>query len=72
MFLQCDNCEGNLFQRKDDNEEIIRKRLEEYQEKTAPLISYYNDKGVLSEIEVEGELSQNVKDTLEILDSLVN
>ncbi len=66
----CDECQGNLFQRKDDNEEIIKKRLEEYQEKTAPLISYYNEKGFLVEIEVEGELSKNVKDTLEIIDSL--
>jgi adenylate kinase len=64
----CDNCEGNLFQRKDDCKEVIQKRLEEYQEKTAPLISYYNKKGNLVEIEVERDVAQNVKDTLNIIE----
>jgi adenylate kinase len=32
-----------LMQRPDDQPETIRKRLTEYQEKTAPLIGYYDD-----------------------------
>jgi adenylate kinase len=66
---KCDECEGNLSQRKDDNKEIVKKRLEEYKKKTEPLIDYYNEKGILDEISVEGDLSRNVKDTLEVLDS---
>jgi adenylate kinase len=66
----CDECEGNLFQRKDDNESVIKKRLEEYQEKTAPLIYYYDEKGNLVEVELEGDLLKNVRDTLEVLNSI--
>ncbi|MEJ2267451.1 MAG: hypothetical protein P8X70_00010 [Nanoarchaeota archaeon] len=40
-----------------------------YKEKTEALIDYYNEKGLLDEISVEGDLSRNVKDTLEVLDS---
>ncbi len=65
----CNECEGELFQRKDDNEEIIKKRLEEYYKKTEPLVDYYNEKGILKEVKAEGELSENVKETLKLLDS---
>lgn len=67
----CDNCEGNLFQREDDKENVVKKRLEIYKEKTKPLVSYYIQKGTLIEVEVEGDLSKNVKDTLEVIDSIM-
>jgi len=37
----CDNCGGKLFQRSDDKEETIRKRLEVYEKETAALIDFY-------------------------------
>jgi adenylate kinase len=37
--------------RKDDTEETIRRRLEVYREKTAPLIEYYRDRGTLHAID---------------------
>lgn len=40
----CDKCGGNLIQREDDKEEVIRKRLEVYHSQTAALIDYYKDK----------------------------
>lgn len=40
----CDKCGGNLIQREDDKEEVIRKRLEVYHGQTAALIDYYKDK----------------------------
>lgn len=44
----CDNCGENLIQRQDDsNPEAIKRRLEIYEEKTSPLVEYYNKKGVL-------------------------
>ncbi len=36
----CDKCGGALFQRDDDKEETIRKRLDVYEAQTAPLIAY--------------------------------
>lgn len=47
----CDACGGQLFQRDDDQEETIRRRLQVYAEQTAPLISYYQGTGVLLELD---------------------
>lgn len=43
----CDLCGGELYQRDDDREETIRKRLTVYREQTSPLIDYYRQGGVL-------------------------
>jgi len=43
----CARCGGELYQRKDDNPETVRKRLIVYNAQTAPLIDYYSKKGLL-------------------------
>ncbi len=43
----CSRCGGELYQRKDDNPETVKSRLEVYTKQTAPLIAYYKEKGVL-------------------------
>ena len=43
----CPKCGGDLYQRDDDNESTVRNRLKVYERSTAPLVSYYRDKGVL-------------------------
>ena len=40
----CDLCDNELYQREDDKPETINRRLEVYQEQTAPLINYYRDR----------------------------
>lgn len=47
----CDACGGSLFQRDDDQEETIRKRLQVYANQTEPLISYYRDADLLMELD---------------------
>ncbi|MCL2324588.1 MAG: adenylate kinase [Actinomycetia bacterium] len=47
----CKECGGALEQRADDNESTIRNRLSVYEEQTAPLINYYQGKGLLVEID---------------------
>jgi adenylate kinase len=42
----CDKCEGPLYQRPDDNPEVIKKRLQVYQEQTIPLIQFYKKKNI--------------------------
>jgi adenylate kinase len=42
----CDKCGGELYQRSDDNPEVIKKRLQVYREQTEPLIAYYQQKKV--------------------------
>jgi adenylate kinase len=52
----CDKCGGELFQRDDDKEETIKKRLEVYESQTAPLIDYYGNKGILKRFEGTGSI----------------
>jgi len=53
-----------LFQRPDDTEETVAKRLKVYEEKTRPLIDYYADKGILQTIDAEGDV-EDVTERLE-------
>ena len=48
-----DVCDGELYQRADDNPETQKRRIEVYMAQTAPLIAYYRAKGQL--IELSGE-----------------
>ncbi|MFA4992101.1 MAG: adenylate kinase [Candidatus Omnitrophota bacterium] len=63
----CDKCGGELYQRKDDNEETIKKRLEVYDSQTKDLIEYYGKKGVLEEISGDLEAGAVYKEVLAIL-----
>ena len=60
----CDKCGGELFQRDDDKPEAIKKRLQVYQEQTAPLIDYYKEKGILVDIDTEKPIPEIVADTV--------
>ncbi len=63
----CDDCDGELYQREDDQEEIIRRRLETYKVQTAPLIEHYRVRDLLTEINGDGRV-ESIKD--HVLDSL--
>ena len=47
--------------RSDDNEESIRVRMNEYREKTEPLVGYYRGRGVLVEVDGEGSVDEIAK-----------
>ena len=53
----CDKDGGELFQRDDDKEETIKKRLQVYESQTAPLIDYYSKKGIVRKIAGTGSIS---------------
>ena len=53
----CDECGGELYQRADDSEETIKNRLQVYTDTTAPLVDYYEAKGLL--YTVDGNLPIN-------------
>jgi adenylate kinase len=57
----CDKCGGELYQRDDDKEETIKKRLDVYEAQTAPLIDYYNKKGVLRSVQGTGGIEDIFK-----------
>jgi adenylate kinase len=47
----CDHCGTGLIQRPDDTPEAIKRRLDIYFEQTAPLLAYYEQRGLLSRID---------------------
>jgi adenylate kinase len=47
----CDICGARLEIREDDKPEVVRKRLETYHEKTEPVVSYYEDRGILRRVD---------------------
>ncbi len=53
----CDKCGGALFQRDDDKEETIKKRLDVYTKQTAPLIDYYSKKNIMKTIMGTGSIN---------------
>lgn len=64
----CDRCGGVLYQRDDDREETVRRRLQVYWEQTAPLISYYRRKQLLREVDGVGEVEEVGERLLRALD----
>ena len=63
----CDKCSGELFQRDDDKEATIKKRLEVYNAQTAPLIDYYGKKGILKSVSGTGNIDDIFKKVCEVL-----
>ncbi|WP_018753974.1 adenylate kinase [Paenibacillus sanguinis] len=63
----CDKCGGELYQRSDDNEESVGTRLDEYINKTAPLLKFYEEKGLLREINGEQEIDMVSKEVISLL-----
>ena len=61
VWGKCDKCGGELYQRPDDNETSVKKRLEVYFAETAPLIDYYAQGSKLLEIDGEGGVAEVAK-----------
>jgi len=61
---KCDVCGSELYQREDDKEETVRKRLEVYHASTEPLIGYYKNKGLLKGIDGNKEINEVLEDIL--------
>ena len=63
----CDECGSQLQQRKDDTVEQLKVRMEEYDNKTKPIIDYFEPKGVVTHIDASrnaGETFAQVKEAL--------
>lgn len=63
----CDRCGAELVQRSDDRAETVEARLSVYEEQTAPLIAYYRQRDVLSEVDGSGAIEEVYKRLLELL-----
>ncbi|MFG3046520.1 adenylate kinase [Streptomyces sp. NPDC048202] len=63
----CDVCGGELYQRDDDSEDTVRKRLEVYHTQTEPIIDYYKAQGLVVTISSLGPVDEITKRALEAL-----
>jgi adenylate kinase len=66
---RCDKDGGELVQRADDREEVIRERLAAYHRQTQPLVEYYRGRGVLVDVDGSSAAEEVTRKVLEILDS---
>ena len=57
-FDKCPNCGGDVYQREDDKEEVIKRRLEVYEEQTAPIVSFYRNEGLLITVSATGSVEE--------------
>lgn len=64
----CDKCGGELFQRDDDKEATIKKRLEVYTAQTEPLMGYYRAKGILKSVPGTGSIDEIFSNICAILE----
>jgi adenylate kinase len=66
----CDICGGELYQRDDDREETVRKRLAIYYEETEPIIGYYREQGLVSTIPALAAVPEVTRRALDALPEL--
>jgi len=64
----CDKCDGELYQRSDDNEETVSKRVNVYFDETSPLIEYYTSRSKLVEINGEQDIDKVFNDIVKALE----
>ena len=65
----CDVCGGELYQRADDNEETVSKRIQVYLDETKPLVDYYSKEGIIANINGEQSIDKVFADIVDALGS---
>ena len=63
----CDRCGGDLFQRDDDRNETIQKRLQVYEKQTKPLVAFYQERGKLHRLVADGSPQEVYQQTKQVL-----
>ena len=66
----CDIDGGKLYQREDDNPETVSNRLSVNVKQSKPILEYYNNKGVLKNIDGSEDIDEVTNDVIDILDHL--
>ena len=63
----CDVCGGELYQRADDNEETVSKRIQVYLDETKPLADYYSNEGIIANINGQQSIDKVFEDIVNSL-----
>ena len=66
----CDVCGGELYQREDDTRESVERRLRIYETKTKPLLDYYDEQGILYNINGMQNFNHVYDDIVLVLEDL--
>ncbi|MCT1927184.1 adenylate kinase [Staphylococcus pasteuri] len=66
----CDLDGGKLYQREDDNPETVSNRLKVNVKQSKPILEYYDNKGVLNNIDGSKDIEEVTTDVIDILDQL--
>ena len=64
----CDRCGGELYVRPDDTEEVLSSRLDVYEQQTAPLLEYYNERKLVMNINGDQDLDNVFAEIMRCLD----
>ncbi len=67
----CDKCNGPLVQRKDDEPETVRKRIQVYRQETSPLAEYYKKKKLLVDVDASKKPKEVYNSAVKIINELV-
>lgn len=65
----CDRCNGQLFRRDDDEPQTVLRRIEVYNDQTAPLADHYEEQGVLRRIDATGKVDKVTERAIAALDA---
>ena len=65
----CDICKGELYQRADDNEETVSKRIQVYLDETKPLADYYSKVGIIADTDGQQSIDKVFNDIVSALES---
>lgn len=63
----CDKCQGELYQRLDDSVQKVGTRLDEYTNKTELLLAYYENQGLLHQVDAEKEIDRVTSEIVSLL-----
>jgi adenylate kinase len=66
----CDKCGGQVIQRVDDREDVIKTRLETYRTQTAPLIEFYSQRGLLRTVDASQEAEAVERQVVGMIEAL--
>jgi adenylate kinase len=67
----CDRCGGQLSQRSDDRQDVVRERLEVYYRDTLPVVDYYRDREVLVEVNGNRPVSVVAREICDALEDML-
>jgi adenylate kinase len=66
---KCDSCGGDLYQRDDDKEEVVKNRLKVYADQTKPLLKYYSKRNLLEDVDGTRSINDVQEEILAIFQS---